>query len=53
MSITDLAYWLFEVPLKFMRLNFTIAGFTFSFWDLFIFCGLIAIFGALVSVLHK
>ena len=52
-GITDLAYWLFEVPLKFMRLDFTIGGFTFSFWDIFIFCGLIAIFGALVSILHK
>lgn len=53
MSISELAYWLFTVPLKFMQLNFTISGFTFSFWDIFIFTGLVAIFGVLVSILHR
>ena len=53
MSVSDLAYWLFSVPMKFMQLDFTICGYTFSFWDLFIFAGLVAIFGVLVSILHR
>ena len=52
MTISDLAYWLFSVPLKFMQLPVTICGYTFSFWDLFIFAGLVAIFGVMVSILH-
>ena len=53
MTISDLAYWIFTVPLKFMQIPMTICGYTFSFWDLFIFAGLVAIFGILVSVLHE
>lgn len=53
MTISDLAYWIFTVPLKFMQIPMTICGYTFSFWDLFIFAGLVAIFGVLVSVLYE
>lgn len=53
MSVNDLAYWLFTVPLKFMQIPVTICGYTFSFWDLFIFAGLVAIFGVMVSILHR
>lgn len=53
MTISDLAYWLFTVPLTFMQIPVTICGFTFSFWDIFIFAGLVAIFGIMVSILHE
>lgn len=53
MNVSDLAYWLFTVPLNFMRIPVTICGYTFSFWDLFIFACLVAIFGVMVSILHK
>lgn len=53
MTIRDLAYWIFTVPLKFMQIPVTICGYTFSFWDLFIFVGLVAIFGVMVSILHE
>ena len=53
MSVEDFAYWLISVPLSFMKIPITVAGFTFSFWDLFIFCGLVAVFGVLVSILRK
>lgn len=53
MTISDLAYWLFTVPLDFMQIPVKICGFTFSFWDIFIFVGLVSIFGIMVSILHE
>lgn len=53
MRISDLVYWLFTLPHDVMDIDFTICGYTFSMWDCFIFVGLVAIFGVIVSILRE